>query len=1023
MRGVKTTILPLLLFVPMHVMAYLEPTHETMSEQAAKVSVLVKDAKIRKDLGLDLAIDDDDQQFPNSKGTKRSVVNLIRDGSAFEDSFVGAINHFFDPISGDSILPVVAKPSPTWALEDKGSIVFPLLQRYSFPDARDYLYKALTVTDETERQKNFGLTFETLGRVIHHIQDMAQPQHARLDGHLKLSDADKPDWFFEDSSRYEKYTKDNPDRLTPLFNLYPPVNAPTDARFFTTSRGFWHTGSGDGYGLAEFTNTNFVSQDTNFLGALRNSQLIALPNPRYPLPIPSPVTPGFEDANVLLQSANKTPPAECASPNTPCVMAFFASEVKDNYRGTSTVNPKASSASIFDQDLQFHGTFVPYRNLDRCLDPTNPATCEEIRTNQIFALNRFNFDEAHKFLIPRAVAYSAGLIDYFFRGKLEAEDIQFTDTGMRLRVRNAIDRRATPAWAKETLHPPGQLVLAFEYQDTSSQKRFGASAPVVLAEEVKPGQASRQMYSFVLPSFLADANEVKYRLVYRGNLGEEKDAIAVGTVDPVSGFLVSPHNALPADGIGGPRLIYRAWGRWHLSKKTGVQAGTMDWRGEYINGQPTRILSFDGPRSRYFPPTISSQFFDSAIYKNGKLFAIAPITVLGAAMMRDEQGDDWLVAVGNDGRKDVIYRRPNKASNSAELYHPQSQPDGWQQVGEFVSPGDYREAKRPWLFNGSGTRAATLRELETPQTLEVVGRRLVILELTLTGGAAIIQPRENVEGWNTKLTETRQGTGESSENFTAVHTVSSEGSGRYVVAVDYRDDQEVTCEIRLEDAATATTRTERAEGVNNSTHDETTHSAEILQCGALSQTLSESRSSVHYRFGRQSGYQYAESSEATHRTIEYLDARHELAAIAENKSKSESQCANDIGQGTGTVDETEQVLFGERRVGVFDAQKQLSSSTCVVKHYFVNFVVGNFEDTTRQRIYPGLFTVNTRTDGGWAVDPAQNLFVSQSKGANHVEGTRFSPEQYFNFLDAGDLSALLGGAPPLGYYFPVKVVQ
>lgn len=44
-----------------------------------------------------------------------------------------------------------------------------------------------------------------------------------------------------------------------------------------------------------------------------------------------------------------------------------------------------------------------------------------------------------RFLILIAVAYSAGLIDYFFRGRLEGEDVEFTDTGIRLRVKYAID--------------------------------------------------------------------------------------------------------------------------------------------------------------------------------------------------------------------------------------------------------------------------------------------------------------------------------------------------------------------------------------------------------------------------------------------------------------------------------------------------------------------------------------------------------------------------------------------------------
>jgi hypothetical protein len=40
-------------------------------------------------------------------------------------------------------------------------------------------------------------------------------------------------------------------------------------------------------------------------------------------------------------------------------------------------------------------------------------------TAKTYSLNRFNYTDHASQLVPRAVAYSAGLIDYFFRGKLE----------------------------------------------------------------------------------------------------------------------------------------------------------------------------------------------------------------------------------------------------------------------------------------------------------------------------------------------------------------------------------------------------------------------------------------------------------------------------------------------------------------------------------------------------------------------------------------------------------------------------
>lgn len=44
--------------------------------------------------------------------------------------------------------------------------------------AIDYFHVALTMEEEEDRREQFGLLFRSLGHVIHHIQDMAQPYTA-----------------------------------------------------------------------------------------------------------------------------------------------------------------------------------------------------------------------------------------------------------------------------------------------------------------------------------------------------------------------------------------------------------------------------------------------------------------------------------------------------------------------------------------------------------------------------------------------------------------------------------------------------------------------------------------------------------------------------------------------------------------------------------------------------------------------------------------------------------------------------
>lgn len=118
-----------------------------------------------------------------------------------------------------------------------------------------------------------------------------------------------------------------------------------------------------------------------------------------------------------------------------CFVQFMRTQVYDNLLGQVLINNRATSFSLFDMDLQYH----EFKPTAAC---GNPDVC---RVNRLFTLNRFNFDEMHKFLIPRAVAYSAGLLKHFFRGKLE---ISRPDTGFYFDV----DSIANQSYTTVSLH-------------------------------------------------------------------------------------------------------------------------------------------------------------------------------------------------------------------------------------------------------------------------------------------------------------------------------------------------------------------------------------------------------------------------------------------------------------------------------------------------------------------------------------------------------------------------------------------
>jgi len=298
--------------------AYEIDTHAALSKSAAEKSVLAN-ADLLRALGLAHPITSEEQKFPNSKNQSQTILDIIQDGARFEDGLktdceTRPQHHFYDPVRDRGLrwLTVSGEKSPDWALEDVNDND---KQDYSYKDARYYLYRALTATTEEDRNKYFGLTFQSLGQVIHHPQDMAQPQHVRNDTHI-IAGEDCA-WYqkpfiklVENPSLYEQYTK----TLGNLpIGLYPKVR-------FDTARRYWHTedkNPGAGQGIAEFTNSNFVSAGTNFRGAFQNGQLTALPNERYALPVPSVNTPSYADGNALLTLASKSIPAECLPPNPP----------------------------------------------------------------------------------------------------------------------------------------------------------------------------------------------------------------------------------------------------------------------------------------------------------------------------------------------------------------------------------------------------------------------------------------------------------------------------------------------------------------------------------------------------------------------------------------------------------------------------------------------------------------------------------------------------------------------------------
>jgi hypothetical protein len=387
----------------------------------------------------------------------RRIQEWIGEGSVHEDDGLRARGHFYDPVRdrGFTSLTCFGEgfAAPDWAFDQPTE---PVDLRFSWREARDSFFHALTDKDlkpariERGREENLARTFRALGDVLHLVQDMGSPEHTRNDAHAN-SRID-PLHLCGAESLFEAHIKEIGDSFT--YTGYP---IPRMQRF----RDAWTTG--DGRGFAEYTNRNFVSKDTNFTRAVDGNRAADYAQPQLNL--------AFRED--ILASDLGIP--------IPLPLTFFGNFVSDRITGESLPNPKMTTYSLFDRDLNLQ---------DKGL---------------IFTQNRFNVEAAAPFLLPRAVGYSAALLDYFFRGKLEAAiEADPTDSEkLQVTAKNA------------SSEPLGRGTLAVYGDYADAERRPLGSWPIPGA--VAPGgELPSQSFSPAKPI------PARYMVVYQGDLGEEK---------------------------------------------------------------------------------------------------------------------------------------------------------------------------------------------------------------------------------------------------------------------------------------------------------------------------------------------------------------------------------------------------------------------------------------------------------------------------------------------------------------------
>ena len=367
----------------------------------------------------------------------------------------------------------------------------------TWPDARGYEFAALTSSTKNSREENLALLLDSLGHVLHLNQDLTSPDHVRNDNH------------YIDKHRYfENYGRDNYAANSQWFNHQPHGWSYWQSQGFTNLLNFWDTGKytgassdalvqeADGYvklGLAEFCNGNFLGEDALYI------EVVPASDPYHHFPFPSRDTSTQYKEN--WQNA---------------LTAIDGSFLKDGSSIQRVYLKKNGDGIKFD-----HHSVLGYLDVAALASPTSASLQRKLYTPTID--DSRVLQDYHSILIPKAVEYSAGILDYFFRGEL------------------AVSSDWEPYTEQYT-------ISAFNY---SSQTFTGgtfylysedAGGLRTLVQQANVSTlAPNEFQDFIIQGPLEQAT--KFVLIYRGTIGSDPVDDGIGIA--VNTFTLEPDGSCP----------------------------------------------------------------------------------------------------------------------------------------------------------------------------------------------------------------------------------------------------------------------------------------------------------------------------------------------------------------------------------------------------------------------------------------------------------------------------------------------
>jgi len=449
------------------------PSHALINEVAAQ-----NNQRFHELLRRSLGFPDGSSTVLRANGESLRIREWIRLGGMREDDFLRFLRHFHDPLkpwdaAGLNVGVDRYDSSIRWMQEpnqgglDTGGF-------WSWRDARRLYYQALVESNANYRQVLWADLFRALGQIMHLVVDASVPEHTRNDPH--------PFGGLTSTSSYEYWVSGQ--------HATPESTAPFVARFLSAPIGF-------------------------------DAGILRLPAPSGEHIARVPVA-RLIDAD-RYDGSNPGVTANPADPRAP-VSAGIAEIANANFYSENTF--PGGYPSPTDQGLIRVNLDTPLGRVRRYLSrpaglgllPANPLRAECAsdayggEPTPYPCMDGVVWNQVAAHMLPRAVGYASGVLDYFFRGAISVTRVEWAPSGITLRVRNDSDEDMEGTFEVFARHQPGS---AAERRTRLAVLEDGA--PILL------GPGEEWWFDLAVPSDVVPS--AAHVLVFKGRLGLEEDAV------------------------------------------------------------------------------------------------------------------------------------------------------------------------------------------------------------------------------------------------------------------------------------------------------------------------------------------------------------------------------------------------------------------------------------------------------------------------------------------------------------------